>query len=113
MVASSDEELLAVDDPLEGSSKDFRPLDQYLVGSFVVAVYEKAWYIAQVEGEDPEEELDGFTLLKYMSHIGHNQFVWSNHVDRLKTNNSDILLKLELLVPISFRFFGLPKEIFF
>jgi hypothetical protein len=42
MVAGSDEELLDVDDPLEGSSKDFRPLDQYVVGSFVVAVYEKA-----------------------------------------------------------------------
>jgi hypothetical protein len=111
MVAGSDEELLDVDDPIEGSSKDFQPLNQYLVGSFVVAVYEKAWYIAQVEGEDPDQESDGFTLLKYMSCIGHSQFVWGNHVDHLKTNNSDILLKVELPVPISSRFFGLPKEI--
>jgi hypothetical protein len=28
MVAGTDEELLDVDDPLEGSSKDFRPLGQ-------------------------------------------------------------------------------------
>ncbi len=64
-----------------------------------------------MEGEDPDEESDGFTLLKYMSRIGHNQFVWGNHVDRLKTNNADILLKVESPVPISSRFFGLPKEI--
>jgi hypothetical protein len=52
-----------LDDPLEGSSKDFRLPDQYLVSSLVVKVYEKAWYIAHVEGEDLDEESDGFTLL--------------------------------------------------
>jgi hypothetical protein len=45
-----------LDDPLESSSKDFRPLDQYLFSSLVVKVYEKASYIAHVEGEDLDEE---------------------------------------------------------
>jgi hypothetical protein len=52
-----------LDDPLEGSSKYFHPLDQHLVSSCVVKVYEKASYIAHVEGEDPDKESDGFTLL--------------------------------------------------
>jgi len=33
-------------------------------------VYDKAWYVAQVEGEEPEEETEGFTLLKYMERKG-------------------------------------------
>jgi hypothetical protein len=41
----------------------------------VVLVYGKAWYIAQVEGEDPDEESNGFTLLKYMPCIDQKQFV--------------------------------------
>jgi hypothetical protein len=83
----------------------------YPIGSFVVAVYDKLWYIAQVEGEDPEEEYAGFTLLKYLSRIGPNQFFWAEDSDHLKTLNADILLKVDALVPVSSRFLGLPKDI--
>ena len=33
-------------------------------------------YIAVVEGEEPEKEEEGYTLLKYMEKKGNNQFVW-------------------------------------
>jgi hypothetical protein len=82
-----------------------------MVGSFVVAVYDKKWYIAQVEGEDPEEECKGFTLLKYMERRGENQFVWGQVRDTLKTNNQEILLKVEPPIPVSSRLFGLPKNV--
>jgi len=86
--------------------------EQYRVGSFVVAVYEKSWYLAQVEGEEEEEETEGFTLLKYMERAGPNQFVWGKRTDRLKTLNSDIIMLVEGgPIPISSRFVGLPKEV--
>jgi DDE superfamily endonuclease len=81
------------------------------VGSFVVAVYDKVWYLAQVEGEEPEEETVGFTLLRYMERRGKNQFVWGQVPDRLKTVDSDILLRVEPPIPISSRHYGLPKDI--
>ena len=49
--------------------------EAYQVGSFVVAIYDGTWYIAQVEGEEPEEETEGYSLLKYMNKVGNNQFV--------------------------------------
>ncbi len=53
--------------------------------AFVGAVYETAWFTAQVEREDPEEECKGSTLLKYMIHFSHKQFVWEKHMDSMKT----------------------------
>jgi hypothetical protein len=47
----------------------------FSVGSFVVAVYDGNWYMAQVEVEEPENECKRFTLLKYMDRKGHNKFV--------------------------------------
>jgi hypothetical protein len=82
----------------------------FTVGTFVVAVYNKQWYLAQVEEEPPENECEGFTLLKYMERRGHNQFVWGKVNDILKTINRDILLKVDPPIPISLRFWGLPKE---
>jgi hypothetical protein len=32
----------------------------------VVTTYDDEWYIALVEGEEPDEETPGFTMLKYM-----------------------------------------------
>ncbi len=52
--------------------------DLYPVGSWVVAVYKveslAEWYVAQVEGEEPEEEEEGYTLLNYMERCCFNQF---------------------------------------
>jgi len=49
--------------------------EMFPVGSYVAAVYDGDWYVAQVEGEEPEEETEGYTLLKYTERKGHNQFV--------------------------------------
>jgi len=59
--------------------------------SYVAAVYDSKWYVAQVEGEEPENECPGFTLLKYMERKGENQFVWGDGKDTLKTIDKDIL----------------------
>lgn len=82
----------------------------FSVGSFVVAVYDRNWYLAQVEGEEPENECEGFTLLKYMDRKGHNKFVWGEVNDLLKTINTDILLAVDPPLPNSSRFWGLPKD---
>jgi hypothetical protein len=81
------------------------------VGSFVVAVYDNLWYLAQVEGEEPEDECEGLTLLKYMERRGYNQFIWGQVSDKLKTLNTDILLRVEPPIPVSSRLWGLPKNV--
>ena len=101
-----DEEEEDVDEPGPGCAQP-----AHKVGQFVVAMYDSTWYIAQVEGEEPENECEGFTLLKYMERKGHNQFVWGQVSDQLKTINTDILLTVEPPVPISSRFLGLPKDV--
>ncbi len=78
------------------------------VGSFVAAVYERHWYISQVEGEEPENDCDGFILLKYMQRIGNNQFIWGRVPDLLKTIHFDILLKTDPPIPVSNRYWGFP-----
>lgn len=103
----SDEELPDVEE--SGRSAARGP--DYPVGSFVVAVYDGLWYIAQVEGEEPDNECPGFTLLKYMERRGDNQFVWGKVKDTLKTHNGDILLQVDPPVPVSSRLFGLPKVV--
>jgi hypothetical protein len=79
----------------------------FVVGAFVVAVYDSDWYIGQVEGEDPDQEEEGYTLVKYMEKKGHNRFVWGTD-DILKTSNNDILLLVDPPVPVSNRHMGLP-----
>ena len=90
-----------------------KAVSEYSVGEYVVAIYDQDWFIAQVEGEEPENECDGFTLLKYMIRKGKNQFVWEEDgkADLLKTINSDILLKVETPIPVTNRFFGLQKDL--
>ena len=83
---------------------------QYAVGSYVVATYDDEWYIALVEGEEPEEETAGFTMLKYMERKGRNQFVWGTAKDTLKTNNKDIVRQVDPPVPVSSRLWGLDKD---
>jgi hypothetical protein len=67
--------------------------------------------VAQVEAEEPENECEGFTLLKYMQRIGRNQFVWGAVPDILKTINKDILLKTGPPIPVSSSYLGYPKDI--
>ena len=61
------------------------------VGSYVAAVYQNQWYIAQVEAE--EEEMAGYTLLQYMDKLGSNKFLWGKKPDLLRTIDVDILMK--------------------
>ena len=81
----------------------------YQVGSHVAAKYGNDWYISQVEGEDPDEEEDGFTLLLYMERKGNNQFIWGKK-DLFKTDNKDIICVVNPPVPVSSRAYGLTKE---
>jgi len=81
-----------------------------IVGTYVAAVYDNAWYICQVEGEEEEDETPGFTLLRYMNFMGHNQYFWDEKPDILKTNHLDILCKTSFPVPVSSRYMGLKKE---
>jgi hypothetical protein len=73
------EELL--DNMEENEEPQPKKTPEYAVGSYVVAVYDGNWFIAQVEGEEPENECEGFTLLKYMERRGNNQFVWGEAKD--------------------------------
>ena len=107
VLEDEDEELEDEDEELPNITRG----PEYAIGSFVVAVYDQEWYIAMVEGEEPEEEVDGFTMLKYMERRGDNQFVWGTTKDTLKTNNKDILIKVDPPVPVSSRLFGLPKTV--
>jgi hypothetical protein len=84
--------------------------DLYPCGSWVVAVYKAGWYVAQVEGEELEEE-EGYTQLNYMEMCGFNQFRWAKKKDVLKTKKSDILLKIDPPIPVSSRHMGLPKNL--
>jgi hypothetical protein len=102
------------DENYEDELPDLCPVKKpplYAVGSYVAAVYDGQWFVAQVEAEEPENECEGFTLLKYMQRIGRNQFVWGTVPDILKTINKDILLKTGPPIPVSSRYLGYPKDI--
>ncbi len=75
--------------------------EMFPVGSYVAAVYDGDWYMAQVEDEEPEEETEGYTLLKYMERKGNT----------LKTINKDILCIVHPPIPVSSRLWGLPKDV--
>lgn len=81
------------------------------VGQYVAAVYNGDWYIAQVEGEEEEEEKQGYTLLKYMKREGYNMFIWSK-LDMLQTLHVDILMPTPAPVPTSNRgYCGYDKKV--
>ncbi len=80
--------------------------DNFIVGTYVAAVYASLWYIAQVEGEEEEEEVEGYTLLRYMNRRGPNQFFWSDKPDILRTLNKDILMRTPAPIPTSSRNMG-------
>jgi hypothetical protein len=104
---SDEEEEEEMDDIM--ATKPSAPL--YAVGSYVAAVFDQDWYVAQVEAEEPENECPGFTLLKYMEIKGHNQFVRGSGKDSLKTINSDVLRVIDPPIPVSSRLWGVPKDV--
>jgi hypothetical protein len=104
---SDEEEEEEMDDIM--ATKPSAPL--YAVGSYVAAMFDQDWYVAQVEAEEPENECPGFTLLKYMvmEIKGHNQFVQGSGKDTLKTINSDVLMVIDPPIPVSSRLWACPK----
>ena len=80
----------------------------YQVGSHVVVKYDNLWYIAQVEGEDPDDEQDWFTVMMYMDTKGNNQFIWGK-IALLRTRNNNIICAVDPRVPVSSRDYGLAK----
>jgi hypothetical protein len=105
---NSDEDEIPV--PSASVGRDGGECD-FSVGSFVVAIYDDLWYIAQVESEQPEDKIPGCILLKYMTRKGFNQFHWDDKVqDLLRTDRRDIIMPIDPPIPVSNRYWGLPKE---
>ena len=88
----------------EGGSNQFR----YQAGTFVVAKYDKEWFIAQVENSQVNVP-SGYTRLRYMSKKGYNRFVWEKP-DILDTLDLDILLTIPDPIPVASRFMGLNES---
>lgn len=82
-----------------------------LVGQYVAAAYNKEVFLAVVEGEDPDEEKPGYTLLKFLEKKGKNQYVWGK-LDLLHTADEDILCRVHAPVPVSNRCLGLTSDDF-
>ena len=59
-----------VEEPEKQTSIQESEHEEFKVGDFVAAIYEEEWFVAQVEGEEPDEEEDGLILLKYMKQTG-------------------------------------------
>lgn len=69
--------------------------------------------MVKVEGEEEEEETEGFVLCRYMNRMGHNQFSWDKKPDILKTLRTDILRQTPPPVPVSSMrpYYGYSKEV--
>ena len=78
--AEEDEDEDDDDDEDEEEEEELVVIKDFRVGQFVVAVYDGTWYIGQVEGEEPGDEVAGFTLIRYMERLGDrsHQFKWPN-----------------------------------
>jgi len=93
-------------------SKPPQSQEDFPVGSFVVAVYDREWYVCQVEGQEEDEEDPAYVLLRYMKRMGNNQFIWTEKPDVLPTLKEDILLKGQAApIPVSARFLGYPTKL--
>jgi hypothetical protein len=94
-----------VDELLAGPSSSSAK-ETYKEGSFVVAVYDKEWFIAQVD-HSQQETPAGYTRLRYMRKVGNNRFIWEKHQDLLDTLDLDILMSIPDPIPVASRFMGL------
>jgi hypothetical protein len=61
-------------------------------GTFVVALYEGEWFLAQV-CEEQEDVAVGYTRLSYMVLKGRNCFAWGEKPDLVVTLEEDIILE--------------------
>jgi hypothetical protein len=73
-----------------GSTDVREPEVNYELGDFVAAIYEKKWYIGQIEEKDTK---DNDVLINFMT-SAKNNFKWPAKPDRLWLDVSDILCKI-------------------
>ena len=71
----------------------------------VVVIYDAVWYLARVEGEEEDEEVDGMTFVNFMARKG---FIWGQK-DQLQVLNEDILMEVSP-VPVTSRYTGVTKD---
>ncbi len=82
------------------------------VGSYVVAIYEQEWFLAEVV-QDQTGVQTGYTRLNYMCIKGKNSFSWSEKKDLHITLDEDILLQPVTPEPVTNRgYLGLKKKDF-
>ena len=81
------------------------------VGEYVAARYGDTVYVGIVEGVDPEDERDNYTLVKYMEKKGPNEYVWGK-LDLLYTADDDLLCRVDPVVPVNNRTLGLNQDDF-
>lgn len=91
------------DTGITGSAEQDPEDYQYLPESFVVVLYERDWYLAQVLDKDVEPEAesgDGYVFLNFMkkTHTGES-FQWPSIADRLNVLKEDILFVCDPPVP--------------
>ena len=67
------------------------------------------WLPGIVEGVDPEDERDNYTLVKYMEKKGPNEYVWGK-LDLLYTADDDLLCRVDPVVPVNNRTLGLNQD---
>jgi hypothetical protein len=101
-------------DEEEGDAEELPDLEgtSRIPGSFVVAIYEEEWYIAEV-CKDQSNTVSGYVTLSYMSKKGTNSFLWPSKVDLHPTLVEDIILEPVAVEPINSRgHLGLKKKDF-
>ena len=95
---SDEEELEEVeDDPDDQQPQQLRV--DFPLESFVIAVYQDQWYVAQVldkETEETAEKGDDYLILSFMEQVpGRNSFKWPEKKDILNTLKDDVIYKLK------------------
>jgi hypothetical protein len=79
------------------------------MGSYVVAVYEGSWFLAEVS-RDQKNVTRGYTRLSYMTIKGNNCFSWGPKPDLHVALDEDILLEAVVPEPVTSRgHLGLKK----
>lgn len=71
-------------------------------GSFVVALYEGQWFLAEVSKEQGDVA-EGYTRLNYLLIKGTNSFSWGDKPDICLTLNEDIILDAVVPEPLNSR----------
>jgi hypothetical protein len=95
---NDEEEEGDVDQPADQTSEPDQPAqDQFLPDSYVVAVYDEDWFVAQVVNKtgEPEADMgDQYVYLNFMERLG-DSLKWPRRLDMLNTLKQDVLFVCE------------------